>query len=131
MSKTIKQSITLPASAARLFEMYTDSKKHTASTGAPAKVSVKAGAPFSAFGGQLLGKTLHSVPKKQIVQTWRSKGWKAGDVDSILVLTFSQAGKKGRIDLVHANVPDHDARGVKKGWKKHYWKPWRKYLKER
>ena len=129
MSKTIKLSITLPAKAAQLFEMYTDPKKHKAITGAPVKVSAKADAPFSAFGGKLLGKTLCAVPNKQFVQTWRSKSWKVGDTDSILVLTFSQKGKKARIDLVHANVPDHDARAVKKGWKKFYWKPWKKYLK--
>ena len=36
--------------------------------------------------------------------------------------------KRGRIDLVHVNVPAHDYWGVEKGWKNFYWKPWRRYL---
>jgi len=129
--KTIKQSVTLPATAAQLFTMYLDSKQHAAITGAAASVSAKAGSVFRAFGGQLSGKTLHTVPKKLIVQAWRSSGWKSGDPDSVLVLMFSPVGDSGRIDLVHINVPDHDAKGVTQGWKKYYWTPWREYLKRR
>lgn len=40
-------------------------------------------------------------------------------------------GGKGRIDLMHVNVPDQDYRGVMKGGKKYYWQPWRKYLGRR
>jgi len=39
-----------------LFSMYLDSRKHTESTGAPAKISKKAGGKFTAFAGQLEGK---------------------------------------------------------------------------
>lgn len=42
---------------------------------------------------------------------------------------FLPAGRnRGRIELVHVNVPSHDYHGVNKGWKNYYWKPWRKYL---
>jgi hypothetical protein len=30
--------------------------------------------------------------------------------------------------MVHANVPDHQAAGVKSGWNDFYWTPWKKYL---
>ena len=49
-------------------------------------------------------------------------------VDSTLVLRFTPKGKRGRIDLTHVNVPTHDYRGVSSGWKKYYWRPWRKFL---
>jgi hypothetical protein len=64
-----------------------------------------------------------------IVQAWRSGGWKKADADSILVLTFSNDGSGGRVDLAHVNVPEHDHQGVTKGWEKFYWKQWRDYLK--
>jgi hypothetical protein len=32
--------------------------------------------------------------------------------------------------LVHANVPQHDHRGVSEGWPTYYWKPWKKYIAE-
>ena len=76
----------------------------------------------------LRGRNLLIVPGKMIVQAWRSNHWKKNDADSILILTFSRAGSGGRVDLVHANVPEHDHEGVTEGWKKYYWKPWRSYL---
>jgi hypothetical protein len=64
-----------------------------------------------------------------IVQAWRGSHWQRTDLDSILILTFSKDAGGARISLVHANIPDHDYAGIQKGWPKHYWKPWRVYLK--
>jgi len=33
--------------------------------------------------------------------------------------------------LTHFGVPKHDHKGVKQGWIKYYWDPWKKYLKAR
>jgi activator of HSP90 ATPase len=131
VSKAIQQSVRFNASPLTLYQMYMDSQKHSKATGAPAKLSPKAGATFTAFGGMLQGRNLLIVPGKMIVQSWRSKSWKKADADSILILTFSKAGSSGRVDLVHVNVPDHDHKGVTDGWKTHYWKPWRSYLAAR
>jgi Activator of Hsp90 ATPase homolog 1-like protein len=66
-----------------------------------------------------------------IVQAWRATHWKSSDPDSILILTFSKSAGGGRVDLVHANVPAHDHRGMTRGWPKYYWQPWREYLKRK
>ena len=129
MTKTIQQSVLFHASPETLYDLYMNSKKHSASTGFPAKLGRKAGSAFTAFGGQLEGRTLALVPGKMIVQAWRSTGWKKTDADSILVLTFKKEGSGCRVDLAHVNVPEHDHQGVTKGWEKFYWKPWREYLK--
>jgi activator of HSP90 ATPase len=128
MTEAIQQSVEFPASPEDLFEIYMDSKKHSEATGGKAKLGRKAGNPFTAFGGLLRGKNLLVVPGKMVVQAWRSSGWKKTEPDSILVLTFSQTPTGGRVDLVHANVPEHDLAGVTKGWNKYYWEPWRAYL---
>ncbi len=128
MPSTIKQSVTLPASYERLFDMYLDSKLHEAFTGGKVMVSSRPGSPFNAFDGMIEGKMLHVVSKHLIVQSWRAAHWKHEDIDSILVLSFWPAGNEGRIELVHVNVADHDYEDVKLGWKKYYWKPWREYL---
>jgi hypothetical protein len=78
----------------------------------------------------IFGKTLLAVPKYMIVQTWRGSHWKKEEIDSILVLTFWPEGDSGRIELVHVNVADSDYDGVKEGWEKYYWKPWREYLEK-
>lgn len=129
MTRTIQQRVTFSASPERLFKLYTDSKQHSAVTQGKATVSRRPGSRFAAFGGALRGRMLAVVPGRMVVQTWRSSGWKKGDADSILILTFSKAGSGGgRVDLAHVNVPAHDQAGVRRGWPKYYWRPWRAYL---
>jgi activator of HSP90 ATPase len=131
VTSPIRQSIVLKDLPGELFDTFLDSKRHSAITGAPAKVSRRSGAAFTAFGGALRGRNLLILPRRMIVQAWRSSHWKASDPDSILILCFSKARGAGRIDLVHVNVPTHDHKGVSLGWPKHYWAPWKKYLAKR
>ena len=118
----------LPASPDRLFDMYLDPVEHSAFTGAPVTISATAGSEFRAFDGILTGRILHVEPKRLIVQTWRSANWPVDAVDGVVVLTFVPDAEGGRIELVHANVPDVDFAGVSQGWEKYYWTPWRRYL---
>ena len=131
MPGIVRQAVTLPAPARELYAMYLNPRTHGAITGGKVVISARGGAKFSAFGGMLRGRTLHTVPGRLIVQAWRSASWKKGDLDSTLILRFTPKGRGGRIDLVHANVPDHDYRGVNNGWKHYYWRPWRRYLARR
>jgi len=130
MTPIIQQSVRFRTTPQALFDLYMDSKKHSHSTGAPARVSRKSGSKFTAFGKQLEGKTLHVVPGKQIVQFWRAAHWKKEDF-SILVLNFSRVAGGAQIDLVHIGVPTYDQKGVRKGWPKYYWRPWKKFLSQK
>jgi activator of HSP90 ATPase len=132
MAKPIQQSVTLPASAKKLYDMYITPGGHAAITGAPATISARSGSPFSAFGGSIFGITQAVVPGRLIVQSWRSCNFADADPDSTLVLSFTplKAGE-ARIDLVHLNVSAVDYEGVRKGWPAYYWKPWRKALAKR
>jgi activator of HSP90 ATPase len=131
MPKIVKQSVTLPARAEALYAMYLNPKAHGAITGGKVVIGARPGSKLRAFGGALQGRMLQTVPGRLIVQAWRSTPFRKSDVDSTLIIRFTPKGKSGRIDLVHVNVPDHDYNGVNKGWKKYYWKPWRKYLARR
>ena len=75
MTPIIQQTVRFRASPQTLFDLYVDSKKHSASTGARAEISRKAGGKFTAFDGKLGGKNLLIVPGKQIVQLWRATHW--------------------------------------------------------
>ena len=127
MQRTIRQSAAFPVSPKVLFEVYLDSKKHAAATGAVAHLSRKVGGAWKAHGGMIGGTNLLIVPGRMIVQTWRAKFWKKEDV-SILILQFTKAAGGARVDLVQAGVPAYDQKGVREGWRKYYWKPWKKYL---
>ena len=128
MTPALQQRVRFNASPDRLFNLYMDSEQHTAATQAKAVVNRRVGGKFSAFGGMLSGRMLAIVPNRMIVQSWRAKHWKKTDLDSVLVLTFSKVPDGTQIDLVHVNVPVHDHDGVKKGWAKYYWRPWKAYL---
>ena len=128
MTPAIQQRVRFNVSPGRLFNLYLDSRQHSVATRAKAVVSKRVGGKFSAFDGTISGRFLAIVPNRMIVQLWRSKHWKETDLDSVLVLTFSQTRRGAQIDLVHANVPAHDHDGVTRGWEKYYWKPWRVYL---
>jgi len=128
MKPRIEQSVKFPCSPEMLFEMYMDSAKHSASTGARAQITRRAGGRFTAFDGALRGRNLLIVPNRMVVQAWRSTAFKPDDPDSILVLEFSNAPGGACVHMVHVNVPAQDHQGVSKGWPKFYWKPWKAYL---
>jgi activator of HSP90 ATPase len=131
MTRAIQQSVVFKASPRTLYEMYMDSRKHSAATGGVARINRKPGGRFTAWNNMLCGRTLLAVPDKMIVQSWRSVMFKPGDPDSILVICFSKVARGARVDLVHVNVPVQDHRGVNKGWPAYYWKPWKRYLAAR
>jgi len=129
MSKVLQQSVTFRAPAAKLFALYMDARRHAAATGGPVVISRKPGSRFSAFGGGVVGRTLAVVPGRLVVQAWRGGSWPKTDPDSVLILTFTDTPRGGRVDLVHANVPAHDLSGVENGWRKYYWESWKVYLR--
>ena len=131
MSHTVTIAVDLPAKPARLYDMYVNPKLHAAFTGAPVRIAARAGARFEAFGGAISGTILQVVPKRLIVQSWRSTNFGKRDVDSTLVLVFLPHGKGGRIMLTHVNVAERDYGGVSDGWAKYYFVPWRRYLEGR
>jgi len=130
MGSVIRQSVVLAATADELFETYIDPKKHATVTGSAVTISDKPGSKFSAFFGAITGTTLAVVPKRVIVQSWRSTNFGLDDPNSTLVLTFVPQGKKGKIELIQMDVPKVDFEGVKKGWELYYWTPWRRYLEK-
>ena len=127
MPPAIQQHVGFSVSPNALFELYLNSRKHAAATGAPAKLHRKIGGAWRAYRGMIGGRNLLIVPRRMIVQSWRAKFWKKGDV-SILVLSFTKTRGGARLDLVHLEVPSYDQKGVRGGWPKYYWRPWKRYL---
>ena len=128
MPHTIQLAASLPASPDRLFDMYLDPVEHSAFTGSPVTISDRPGAPFSAFDNVLTDTILQVIPKRLIVQSWRSANWGTTPVDSTLILTFSPKSDGGRIAPVRVNAVDENFTSVSQVWKKYYWSPWRTYL---
>lgn len=129
MSKTLTQNVLFKGvKAIDLYNLYMDAKKHSAATGAPAKITSKEGGAYSAHGGYITGKNLKLTKGKMIVQTWRAQSWKKENLDSILILTFEDQKGGAMMTMIHSNVPDEHAPSIKSGWNEHYWTPWKEYL---
>jgi activator of HSP90 ATPase len=127
--KTLTQKVVFKnTTPAQLYELYMDSKLHSLTTGAPAKITKKEGSSYSAHGDYIKGKNYQLVPGKLIVQSWRANDWKKSDLDSIFMLQFEIKGKDAVLNMVHANLPDDQAEGIKSGWTDYYWTPWKAHL---
>src|SRR5687767_9131781 len=101
--KTIQHSLDFRGvSPEELFETYLDSRKHAVAIGDRTAIQRRVGGRFSAFGeGNLVGKILHLVPNRMIVQTWRSlQRWRQDELDSIVILTFQPSQRGARVTLV-------------------------------
>ena len=131
MPQTIIQKIIFKNTDPKiLYDLYMDSKKHSAATGAPAKISAKVGGSFSAHRDYIKGKNIHLITDKTIVQTWRALDWNEKDEDSVFIINFETKGKDTILHVFHINVPDKHTENLDKGWHDYYWNPWKQYLEE-
>ena len=127
MNKAIEQKILFQgATAAELFDIFVNPKKHSAiHGGAATKISNKEGHNFSLLNGNLNGKNLLIVPNRMIVQAWRGNVWEKDDLDSVLTLVFSDKRTGGQIEMVHAFTPNQ----FTELWNEIYWQPMKEFIK--
>ena len=77
-TKTIRQSVTFPATPHEVYELLMDSGKHARFIGAKARISRNINGAISAYDGYIDGKNLELVPDKKIIQSWRGSDWPEG-----------------------------------------------------
>ena len=128
MNKAIEQKILFKgATAKELFDIFVNPRKHSAiHGGAKASISGKEGDHFSLLNGNLSGKNLLIVPNRMIVQAWRGNVWEKDDLDSILMLVFSDTAKGAQIEMVHAFTPNQ----FTELWNKIYWQPIKEFIRK-
>jgi uncharacterized protein YndB with AHSA1/START domain len=127
-TKTIAQTVTLPARPAGVYAALIDEKQHAAFTGNPAKIDPRVGGVFMCYGGYISGVTVELVPAKLIVQAWRAKGWPRGFY-SLVTFALAPSGRgKTKLTFTHLGVPAGDFKAKNSGWRSHYWEPLQRYL---
>jgi uncharacterized protein YndB with AHSA1/START domain len=128
-TRTIRQTVLLPAPPAAVYRALADSKEHSAFTGSKAKIPRRAGGRMTAYGGYISGKVFGLWPGMGLLQTWRTTEWPKGAADSRLEIRLAPAGKKGtRLTIIHSDVPAAQAARYASGWRAFYWAPLRRYL---
>ncbi|MEO6190285.1 MAG: SRPBCC domain-containing protein [Saprospiraceae bacterium] len=123
-----KLSISLKASATKVYKTWLNSKGHTDMTGSKADINDQLGSKFTAWDGYIHGENLELETNKRIVQTWRTSEFKTNQEDSLLEIEFIEIDKNScKIILQHSNLEDKDSNYIK-GWKDHYFEPMKKYF---
>ena len=124
---TISQSISINASAAKVYQALISAEQFGEVTGSPAEISSDEGGEFSCFGGQITGRHIELSPEQRIVQDWRVKAWPEG-VYSEVRFDLSASGDATTLELTHTGYPDDAAEHLEPGWHKMYWEPLKAYL---
>jgi len=123
MSKTIQQTVQFDVRPEEVYETYLDPERHGEAVGTKVVACPNGSGGYAAFDGALKFRTLHAIPGKLIVQSWRGHFTDA-DPDSVLVLTLEPTSDGGtRVSMVHANVPEKVFDSISNGWNVHYWQP--------
>ena len=121
MTTSIRQTVTIAAKPGVIFEALMDSKKHTAFTGAPAKISRKPGGAFTCYGQYISGITIATTTNKSIIQAWRASGWPKGEYSILTYRLQSAKGGKTKLTLEQHGVPRKENKGIAEGWRVAYW----------
>jgi activator of HSP90 ATPase len=128
-TKTIKQTVTIKASAHDVYEALLDSKKHASFTGSEAVISRKVGGKFTAYDGYAEGVNLELVPDKKIVQSWRASDWPEGHY-SKATFAFQATTGGTKLTFTQTDVPEEFAVDVSRGWQDYYWAPMKEMLEK-
>jgi len=123
----IRQQITLPASADKVYAALLSDAEFSAFTGAPAHIAAQEGGEFSCFGGQIVGRSVELLPDQRIVQAWRVAAWDAG-VYSIVRFDLQTTGGETDLSLPHSGFPEDFRQHLEGGWHKMYWEPLARHL---
>jgi activator of HSP90 ATPase len=128
MCRTVHQEIDFAVPPKRVYDALLDSKTHAKMTDAPAKVSRKVGAAFTAGGDYITGYNLSLTPGKKIVQAWRGNDWPKGEF-SIVSFELRARGKGSRLIFDQRGIPE-DAKGgvTAEAWTQFYWAPMREFF---
>jgi activator of HSP90 ATPase len=127
MAKSIKQIVKFNAPSDVVYSLLMNSKKHSAFSGVPAKISNKIGGRVSCYGGYIDAINIELSPGKKIIQAWRGSDWKAGDW-SLVIYNLKNKGKKTELTFEQHGIPDEHVTHIKQGWKDHYWDKMKEYL---
>jgi uncharacterized protein YndB with AHSA1/START domain len=127
---TIRQTVKIPATPARIYKAWLSSKEHAAMTGvANARQSARVGARHMAADDYMWGTNLALVKDRLIVQSWRTVEFPKSALDSRLTITLAPDGKAGtRLTLIHAGLPASQRTMYASGWREYYWTPMKAYF---
>jgi activator of HSP90 ATPase len=109
MSRTISEVIDFDVGTPQeIYNLYMDSQKQSDVSGSDVNIGQKAGDRFTALNGMIKGTNLYIIPNRMIIQSWRSLLWKKDVLDAVVTIIFNKHENRTQINLINANLPDHE-----------------------
>jgi len=126
--KTLKQTYLIKVPIDKVWQALVDANIIDKWGGGPAKMDALVGTKFSLWGGSVWGKNLEVVARKKLVQDWYSEEEPKWRKPSKATFTLQSESGSTRLELLHENVPDENAKAIDQGWKDYYLGPLKNYL---
>lgn len=127
-SRTITQTVRIPAPPSKVYEALVKARLHAAFTGAEATGRAQVGGRFTAWDGYISGVHRELVPGQRIVQEWQTTEWPDGAPASRVEVTLSAVSGGTSLRIVHSGVPADQADALRQGWIDFYWTPLAAYF---
>lgn len=128
-TKDLRQGAMLRAGPHDVYEMLMDSRKHSAFTGAKARISRKVGGKFTAYDGWIEGRNIRLVKDRKIVQEWRGADWPKGHYSTVTI-NLKGSGRGTKLMFSQKGIPAEKYSDIRDGWKEWYWEPMKAYIAE-
>ena len=125
--KTIKQAYLIDAPIEKVWNALVVPKEIENWGAGSAKMDDKVGTKFELWGGDIHGKNTRVVKNKILEQDWYGGDWPQ---PSKVTFLLSEENGKTKLDLIHENVPDEEAKNIDEGWKDYYLGPLKDYLEK-
>jgi activator of HSP90 ATPase len=129
MKESIELKETFNTTASVMYEVWLNSLRHSHMTGGTAVCSDQVGGSFKAWDGYITGTNISLTEDQEIVQSWRTDEFEAGDEDSKLTIQLKDTEGGCEFTLIHTNIPEGQAQ-YKSGWEEHYFAPMKIYFGE-
>ena len=122
---------TFPVKPDKIYKAWLDTQQHSEMTDADAEIDPNVNGTFNIWNGYISGTTVELIQDKKIVQQWRTTDFPAGSDHSVIEVHFAETPKGSNLKLNHYNIPDGQGNDYKEGWKEYYFKPMKKYFKNK
>lgn len=119
--KSIKQTYTISAPVAKVWQALTDAEVMTQWEASPAEMDPTTGGHFSLWGGDIHGTNTKVIPEKLLEQDWY--GHDRPDRKYKVSFSFETKENTTIVTLIHKNIPDEDVEDMSNGWRDYYFDP--------
>lgn len=125
--RTIQQKFIINAPVGKVWQALVDPNIIEDWGAGPVKMSDEENFEFELWGGDIYGKNIKIVPKKELVQEWTAGVW---NQPSRVTFTFLENGGKTTVEILHEDVPELEADEIEDGWKNSYMGPLKEYVEK-